>query len=143
MSVRRILIDADGCPVVDETIKIAKRFGLECLILCDTSHRIEREGAQTMVFSKGADSGAGRSLFRGAHSIAAGIGKDGCLRDVTQTAVFAVHDFNRDSGSQAKALNKALHRRGAVHNALGVNEVKRQFFLLALQQLGQFSLIFG
>ena len=56
MSVRRILIDADGCPVVDETIKIAKQFGLECLILCDTSHRIEREGAQTMVFSKGADS---------------------------------------------------------------------------------------
>lgn len=56
MTERRILIDADGCPVVDETIKIAKRFGLECLILCDTSHRFEREGAQTMVFSKGADS---------------------------------------------------------------------------------------
>lgn len=56
MSEGRILIDADGCPVVDETIKIAKRFGLECLILCDTSHRIEREGVQTMVFSKGADS---------------------------------------------------------------------------------------
>ena len=53
---RRILIDADGCPVVDETIKIAKQFHLECLILCDTSHRFEREGAQTLVFSKGADS---------------------------------------------------------------------------------------
>lgn len=53
---RRILIDADGCPVVDETIKIAKQFHLECLILCDTSHRFEREGAQLLVFSKGADS---------------------------------------------------------------------------------------
>jgi len=52
----RILIDADGCPVVDETLKIAKQFTLECLILCDTSHRFEREGAQTLVFSKGADS---------------------------------------------------------------------------------------
>lgn len=52
----RILIDADGCPVVDETLKIAKQFALECLILCDTSHRFEREGAQTLVFSKGADS---------------------------------------------------------------------------------------
>lgn len=51
----RILIDADGCPVVDEAIQIAQRFHLECLILCDTSHRIERAGAQTMVFSKGAD----------------------------------------------------------------------------------------
>ena len=52
----RILIDADGCPVVDETLKIAKQFAPECLILCDTSHRFEREGAQTRVFSKGADS---------------------------------------------------------------------------------------
>lgn len=52
----RVLIDADGCPVVDETLKIAKQFALECLILCDTSHRFEREGAQTLVFSKGADS---------------------------------------------------------------------------------------
>lgn len=52
----RILIDADGCPVVDETLKIAKQFALECLILCDTSHRFEREGAETLVFSKGADS---------------------------------------------------------------------------------------
>lgn len=52
----RILIDADGCPVVNETIKIAKQFSTECLILCDTSHRFERAGAQTLVFSKGADS---------------------------------------------------------------------------------------
>ena len=50
------MIDADGCPVVDETLKIAKQFALECLILCDTSHRFERKGAQTLVFSKGADS---------------------------------------------------------------------------------------
>ena len=50
------MIDADGCPVVEETLKIAKQFALECLILCDTSHRFEREGAQTLVFSKGADS---------------------------------------------------------------------------------------
>lgn len=36
--------------------KIAKRFSLERLILCDTSHRFERESAQTLVFSRGADS---------------------------------------------------------------------------------------
>ena len=52
----RILIDADGCPVVDETIKIAKENDLECLILCDTSHIFEREGAKTITISKGADS---------------------------------------------------------------------------------------
>ena len=51
-----ILIDADGCPVVDLTLQIAKRFGAPVIILCDTSHQIEREGAQTLVFDKGADS---------------------------------------------------------------------------------------
>lgn len=52
----RVLIDADGCPVVDEAVRIARRHGVECLILCDTAHRIEREGAQTLVCDKGADS---------------------------------------------------------------------------------------
>ena len=53
---RQVLIDADGCPVVDLTLQIAKRFGVPVIILCDTSHQIEREGAQTLVFDKGADS---------------------------------------------------------------------------------------
>jgi len=52
----RILIDADGCPVVDITIKIAKANKLECIILCDTSHYFERDGAATITVSKGADS---------------------------------------------------------------------------------------
>ena len=51
-----ILIDADGCPVVDLTLQIAKQFGISVIILCDTSHQIEREGAQTLVFDKGTDS---------------------------------------------------------------------------------------
>lgn len=51
-----ILIDADGCPVVDLTLQIAKRFGVPVIILCDTAHQIEREGAQTLVFDKGSDS---------------------------------------------------------------------------------------
>ena len=51
-----ILIDADGCPVVGLTLQIAKQFGIPVIILCDTSHQIEREGVQTLVFDKGADS---------------------------------------------------------------------------------------
>lgn len=51
-----ILIDADGCPVVDLTLRSAGKKGAPVVILCDTSHRIEREGAQTLVFDKGADS---------------------------------------------------------------------------------------
>ena len=51
-----ILIDADGCPVVNLTLQIARQFGVPVIILCDTAHQIEREGAQTLVFDKGADS---------------------------------------------------------------------------------------
>lgn len=52
----KILIDADGCPVVNQTIAVAKKRGIECLLLCDTSHFFEREGARTITVSKGADS---------------------------------------------------------------------------------------
>ena len=52
----RILIDADGCPVVDATIALAQEFQLECIILCDTAHYFNREGARTVVLSQGADS---------------------------------------------------------------------------------------
>ena len=37
-----ILIDADGCPVVDLTLPVAKQFGIPVIILRDTSHQIER-----------------------------------------------------------------------------------------------------
>lgn len=50
-----ILIDADGCPVVDLTVRIARAHGVPVKILCDTAHRIEREVAETLVFDKGAD----------------------------------------------------------------------------------------
>ena len=52
----RILIDADGCPVVDLTVRLAKKYGIECTILCDTSHEFNRDGAKTVVVEKGADS---------------------------------------------------------------------------------------
>lgn len=52
----KVLIDADGCPVVDIAIRLCKRYALSCLILCDTAHEFHREGAETLVFDKGADS---------------------------------------------------------------------------------------
>jgi len=52
----KILIDADGCPVVDVAVRISQEHHIECLILCDTSHILEKDGATTLTFSKGADS---------------------------------------------------------------------------------------
>lgn len=52
----RVLVDADGCPVVDETVELSRKNNVECIILCDTSHVFNKEGARTITVSKGADS---------------------------------------------------------------------------------------
>lgn len=51
-----IYIDADGCPVVAQTVELARKYQIPCVVLCDTSHEISLEGAQTVTVSKGADS---------------------------------------------------------------------------------------
>ena len=51
-----VLIDADGCPVTDIAIRLCREFHIPCLILCDTAHEFHRDGAQTLIFDKGADS---------------------------------------------------------------------------------------
>lgn len=52
----KILIDADGCPVVKQTTQIAKENNIEIVIFCDTSHIINSDYAQIITVSKGADS---------------------------------------------------------------------------------------
>ena len=52
----RIFIDADGCPVVDIAVRAAKKYGVKCTIICDTAHSIQRDGADTIIVDKGADS---------------------------------------------------------------------------------------
>ena len=52
----KVLIDADGCPVVDIAIRLCEKHKIPCVLLCDTAHEINRNGAQTFVFDKGADS---------------------------------------------------------------------------------------
>lgn len=52
----KILIDADGCPVVDITVRVAKENNIKCIILCDTSHTFNYDEVETIVVSKGADS---------------------------------------------------------------------------------------
>ena len=52
----KVFIDADGCPVVNETVALCREYNKECIIICDTSHQIERDGATTITVEKGADS---------------------------------------------------------------------------------------
>ena len=52
----KVLIDADGCPVVDIAVRICKKYGYECILLCDTAHEFRYDGVTSLVFDKGADS---------------------------------------------------------------------------------------
>lgn len=52
----KILIDADGCPVVEETLAIAEAYNMEVIIVCDTAHFFSFEGIQTIICDKGKDS---------------------------------------------------------------------------------------
>ena len=50
-----ILIDADGCPVVNLTVQIGRAHSVPVKILCDTVHCIQRDDAETLFFYKGSD----------------------------------------------------------------------------------------
>ena len=52
----KILIDADACPVTDITVALCVQHDAQCVLLCDTAHILHKDGAQTLVFDKGADS---------------------------------------------------------------------------------------
>ena len=52
----KVLIDADACPVTDIAISLCRQYHITCLLFCDTAHEIHREGAETFIFDKGADS---------------------------------------------------------------------------------------
>ena len=52
----KVLIDADACPVANITVALCRQFNVTCILLCDTAHVMNRDGAETLIFDKGADS---------------------------------------------------------------------------------------
>ena len=51
----KVLVDADGCPVVDIAVRLCWQSAIACLLLCDTAHLLHREGAEAITIDKGAD----------------------------------------------------------------------------------------
>ena len=52
----KIVIDADACPVTRLAAAAALARNTECILVCDTAHRIEIDGCRTVTVDKGADS---------------------------------------------------------------------------------------
>jgi len=51
----KILIDADGCPVVRLATNLGKEHGLEVLVFADTAHIINSDYAKVIIVDKGKD----------------------------------------------------------------------------------------
>ncbi len=51
-----LIIDADGCPVRKEAIKLAKRFGIKAIVVSDINHMINDRYAEIITVDKGFDS---------------------------------------------------------------------------------------
>lgn len=55
-NLNKLIIDADGCPVVRAAAKLAAEYNVQCMIVCDSAHFFDIGTAQTVVVSQGADS---------------------------------------------------------------------------------------
>lgn len=51
-----IIVDADGCPVRDVSVKIAKKYKLPAVIVVDINHIIKSSYAKVITVDKGFDS---------------------------------------------------------------------------------------
>lgn len=51
----RILIDADACPVVRITERVAKEKGISVTLLCDTNHVLQSDYSEVITVGAGAD----------------------------------------------------------------------------------------
>jgi uncharacterized protein YaiI (UPF0178 family) len=52
---QKIYVDADACPVIAQVEKIAKKYGIPVVLLCDTNHILESEYSEVVIIGAGAD----------------------------------------------------------------------------------------
>lgn len=51
----KILVDADACPVIPVIERIAKKYKLPVVLLCDTNHVLQSDYSEVKVIGAGAD----------------------------------------------------------------------------------------
>lgn len=51
----KIVIDADGCPVIREAIKLSKKYKIPCTLVSDINHQLKDDYAEVITVDKGID----------------------------------------------------------------------------------------
>jgi uncharacterized protein YaiI (UPF0178 family) len=113
MGLMKIWIDADGCPVVDIAVQVAGEFHIPACIVCDTSHYIIREGAETLTVSEGKDAADFAILNR-----------------VRKKDIVVTQDYGLAALILAKG-GYAIHPKGLIYSETNIDR------LLAQRQLAQ------
>lgn len=52
----RLLIDADGCPVIRIAVECARRYAVPVTLVCDAAHQFDLPDVEVITVEKGADS---------------------------------------------------------------------------------------
>ena len=52
----KIYVDADACPVVKQTEKVAKKYNISVILICDTNHIINSDYSEVLIADTGSDS---------------------------------------------------------------------------------------
>ena len=107
----RVLIDADGCPVVRETVRQCAAFHVPCLLFCDTAHVFSIPGVEVFVADCGHDSTDYLLLSHLRHGLAAL-----CLARSAQALHPAGHAYTKDNIDALLTVRaeSARLRRGGV-----------------------------
>lgn len=111
--VKRILVDADACPVKEIIVREAKARAIPVVMVCDTSHELAGGYSTVIVVDKARDSA------------------DLCLANLMRPGDLAV---TQDYGVAAMALGRgclALHQNGMEYTAENIDR------LLFERHLGQ------
>ena len=51
----KIIIDADACPVYKHAVKIAEKYKVKCILVCDFNHILKVEYGEVVTVDKGRD----------------------------------------------------------------------------------------
>ena len=51
----KIYVDADACPVTHIVEKLAKKYEIPCVLLCDTNHVLSSDYSEVVIVGAGAD----------------------------------------------------------------------------------------
>lgn len=115
----RIFIDADGCPVVDETINIAKKLNIPVVIVKNYAHVINSSYAEVVTVDLSSDSadyyivnhmGKGDIVVTQDNGLAAmALAKEGIV--INQNG-YIIDNENIDAMLSTRHINRELRQRG-------------------------------